>query len=84
MHLNAITDYAMPVACALWYRTVARWIKAFRASRNASVDLHRTCRRSIPQYQIDIFSGLLSIDRLLTIPGLPPEAGLGHQWCGTN
>ncbi|GBN16211.1 hypothetical protein AVEN_238512-1 [Araneus ventricosus] len=79
MHLNVITDYARPVSCALSYRTVVRWVKAFRAGRNESVDLHCTGRQSIPQHQIEILSGLLSIDGLWIARELSAEVGLSHQ-----
>ncbi|GBL63826.1 hypothetical protein AVEN_51876-1 [Araneus ventricosus] len=79
MHLNVITYYARNVACALPYRTVARWVKAFRADLNESADLHSTGRPSIPQHQIDILSGLLSIDRLWTLRELSVEVGISRQ-----
>ncbi|GBL83175.1 hypothetical protein AVEN_165380-1 [Araneus ventricosus] len=73
MHLNVITDYVRPIACELPYRTVTRWAIAIRAG------LHRKSRLSIPQHQIDIVSGLLSIDRLWTVRELSVEIGLSHQ-----
>ncbi|GBM59253.1 hypothetical protein AVEN_205084-1 [Araneus ventricosus] len=79
MHLNVITDCVRPVAYALPYRTDARWVKAFRAGRNETAVLHRRGRPSIPQHQIDIASGILSIDRLWTVRELSVEVGLGHQ-----
>ncbi|GBM41328.1 hypothetical protein AVEN_241486-1 [Araneus ventricosus] len=79
MHLNVITDYARPVACASPYRTVVRWVKAFREGGNVSEDFHSTGRPSIPQHQIGIASGILSIDRLWTVLELSVEDGLGHQ-----
>ncbi|GBN94077.1 hypothetical protein AVEN_190196-1 [Araneus ventricosus] len=59
--------------------TVARWVKAFRADLDESEDLHSTGRPSIPQHQIDILTGLLSIDRLWTLRELSVEVGLSHQ-----
>ncbi|GBM64233.1 hypothetical protein AVEN_213652-1 [Araneus ventricosus] len=79
MQLNAITDYVRLVVCALPYRTVARWVKAFRAGRNEAADLHRTGRKSIPQHQIDIVSDLLSIDHLWTVRESSVEVGFSHQ-----
>ncbi|GBO31882.1 hypothetical protein AVEN_174228-1 [Araneus ventricosus] len=66
-------------ASALPYRTVARWVKAFRAGRNVSVDLHSTGGSPIPQHQIDIVSGFLSIDHLWTVRKSSVEVGLSHQ-----
>ncbi|GBM26130.1 hypothetical protein AVEN_87282-1 [Araneus ventricosus] len=65
--------------CALSYRTVARWVKAFRAGRNEPADLHRTSRPFIPQHQIDILRCLFSIDRLWSLRELSVEAYLIHQ-----
>ncbi|XP_035213128.1 uncharacterized protein LOC118187059 [Stegodyphus dumicola] len=61
---------------ALPYRTVARWVQAFRSGRNETADLQRTGRRS---EQIDILSGLLTIDRRWTVRELSLEVGLSHQ-----
>ncbi|GBL94550.1 hypothetical protein AVEN_235635-1 [Araneus ventricosus] len=58
---------------------VTRRVKAFRVGGNAIVDLLRTRRPSIPQHQIDIVSGLLSIDRLWTVWELSVEVCLSHQ-----
>ncbi|GBM67848.1 hypothetical protein AVEN_216863-1 [Araneus ventricosus] len=79
MQLNVITDYVRLVVCALPYRTVVRWVKAFRAGRNEAADLHRTGRKSIPQHKIDIVSDLLSIDRLWTARESSVEVGFSHQ-----
>ncbi|GBM08232.1 hypothetical protein AVEN_82923-1 [Araneus ventricosus] len=38
MHMNVITNYVKPMTCALPYRTVSRWVKAFRAGLNETVD----------------------------------------------
>ncbi|GBN26454.1 hypothetical protein AVEN_60371-1 [Araneus ventricosus] len=65
--------------CASLYRTVARWVKAFRAGPNESGDLYRTSRPSIPQHQIYTLNGLLSIYRLWTVLELSLEVGLSHQ-----
>ncbi|GBM59095.1 hypothetical protein AVEN_172908-1, partial [Araneus ventricosus] len=62
MHLNVITDYVRPVA--LPYRKVTRWV---RAGLIETEDLHRTGRPSIPEHQIDIVSGLLSVERRWTV-----------------
>ncbi|GBM41086.1 hypothetical protein AVEN_28858-1 [Araneus ventricosus] len=66
-------------ACALPYRTVARWVEAFRAGRNESADLHRTDRPPIPQYQNDIVSALLSINLLWTVRELSVEVCVSQQ-----
>ncbi|XP_035218137.1 uncharacterized protein LOC118191444 [Stegodyphus dumicola] len=64
-------------ANALPYR--ARWVQAFRSGRNETADLQHTRRPSIPQEQIDILSGLLTIDRRWTVRELSLEVGLSHQ-----
>ncbi|GBM28569.1 hypothetical protein AVEN_104034-1 [Araneus ventricosus] len=46
--------YALREACALLYRTLARWVKAFIVGRNETADSHRISRPSIPQHQIHI------------------------------
>ncbi|GBM52067.1 hypothetical protein AVEN_131087-1 [Araneus ventricosus] len=69
--------------CALPYRTDARWDKAFCAVRNETADLHRICRLSIPQHQIDIASGLLSIDGLWTVRNYPWKIVSIIKRCGT-
>lgn len=58
------------------YRTLARWVKAFRTGWNETVDLHRAFRPSIPQNQIEIVSDRLSIDRRWTFWELSVEIGL--------
>ncbi|GBN67204.1 hypothetical protein AVEN_223017-1 [Araneus ventricosus] len=65
------------------YRMVARWVKAFRADRNDLADLHRTGRPSIPQHQIDIVSGLLSIDRRWTVRELSVKFVSDIKRCDT-
>ncbi|GBM14925.1 hypothetical protein AVEN_213269-1 [Araneus ventricosus] len=72
-------SYGLREACALPYRTVAGWVKAFRAGRNKIADLHRTIGPSIPQYQIDIVRCFLSIDRRWTVWELSVEVGISHQ-----
>ncbi|GBM36501.1 hypothetical protein AVEN_217940-1 [Araneus ventricosus] len=47
--------------------------------RNENSDLHRTGRPSILQHQIEIVSGLLSIDRRWTVRKLSVEVCLSHQ-----
>ncbi|GBM54459.1 hypothetical protein AVEN_150613-1 [Araneus ventricosus] len=47
------------------------------------MDLHRTCRPSIPQHQIDIVSGLLVIDRVwtareLSVKFVSSSSGVAH------
>ncbi|GBM09278.1 hypothetical protein AVEN_59248-1 [Araneus ventricosus] len=58
---------------------VTRWVKAFRAGLNENADLHRTGRLSIPQHQIDIVSGLLSIDGRWMVRELSLEVRLSHE-----
>ncbi|GBL73183.1 hypothetical protein AVEN_159254-1 [Araneus ventricosus] len=58
---------------------VARWVRAFRSSRNETEDLSCTGRPSDPQHKIDILSVLLSIDRRWTVQEKSVEGCLSHE-----
>ncbi|GBN89929.1 hypothetical protein AVEN_231754-1 [Araneus ventricosus] len=78
-HLNVITDYARLWPVLYHITRLHDWVKAFRGGRIESADLHRTGRESIPQHQIDILIGILSIVRLWAGRELSVEVGLGLQ-----
>ena len=68
------------VTNALPYRTVERWVKAFRSGRNETADLQRTGRPSNPKEQIDTLSSLLTIHRRWTVRELSLEVSHQAVW----
>lgn len=60
-------------------RTVALCLKEFRAGWIETSNLPHTGRSSIPQLQIYIVSGILSIGRRWAVRELSVKCGLRHQ-----
>jgi hypothetical protein len=64
---------------ALPYRTVARWVSAFRSGRDESALMARTGRPSISDEQVQLVRGLLAIDHCWTVRELSIKVGLSQQ-----
>ena len=64
---------------ALPYRTVARWVKAFRAGRQNVTDQPRPGRPSATEAQVSSVAKLLETDRWWTIRELACETRLSHM-----
>jgi hypothetical protein len=64
---------------ALPYRTVARWVSAFRSGRDETVHLSSTGRPSISDEQVQLVRGLLPVDRRWIVRELSIEVRLSHQ-----
>ena len=60
------------------YRTVARWVQAFRAGRQNATDQPRPGRPSATEAQVSSVATLLETDRRWTIRKLACETGLSH------
>src|ERR1043166_7500036 len=65
-------------SCALPYRTVARWVKAFRLGRQNVTHEPRAGRPCVGQDSVNEVSALLDIDRRWTIRELSNSVGLSH------
>jgi len=63
---------------ALPYRTVARWVQAFRAERQNATDQPRPGRPSATDAQVSSVATLLETDRPWTIREFASETGLSH------
>ena len=63
---------------ALPYRTVARWVQAFRAGRQNATDQPRPRRPSATEAQVSSVATLLETDGRWTIRELACETGLSH------
>ena len=63
--------------CALPYRTVAKWVKAFNEGRQNVADLRRPGRPSASE-EVYALTALLDSDRSHTIRELARETGLAH------
>ena len=61
------------------YRTVARWIKAFREGRDAVQDNLRTGRSHVENNTVQLLASLLDADRRWTARELPAEVGVCHK-----
>jgi len=63
---------------AIPYRTVARWVQAFRAGRQNATDQPRPGPPSATEGQVTSLATLLETDRRWTIRELACETGLSH------
>ena len=64
---------------ALPYRTVARWVKASRESRDAVQDNHRTGQHHVEKNTVHLLASLLGADPLWTARELAAEDGVCHK-----
>ncbi|KAJ4438220.1 hypothetical protein ANN_14159 [Periplaneta americana] len=70
---EACADTALP------YRTVARWVKAFREGRDAVQDNLRTERPRVEDNTVQLLASLLDADRRWTVCVLAAEVGVYHK-----
>ncbi|KAJ4450854.1 hypothetical protein ANN_02285 [Periplaneta americana] len=71
------------VDAALPYRTVARWVKAFREGRDAVQDNLHTGRPRVEDNTVQLLASLLDADRRWTARELAAEVG-SHRPCWTG
>ena len=64
---------------ALPYRTVARWVKAFREGRDAVQDNHRTGRPHVENNTVQLLASFLNADRPWTARELAAKVGACHK-----
>ncbi|KAJ4433614.1 hypothetical protein ANN_15924 [Periplaneta americana] len=64
---------------ALTYRTVARWVEAFREGRDAVQDNLRTGRPRVEDNTVQLLASLLDADRRWTARELAAEVGVCHK-----
>ncbi|KAJ4443292.1 hypothetical protein ANN_04960 [Periplaneta americana] len=68
---------------ALPYRSVTRWVKAFREGRDAIQDNLRTGRPNVEDSTVQLLASLLDADRRWTARELAAEVGVCHKLCST-
>ncbi|PSN49044.1 Phosphatidylinositide phosphatase SAC1 [Blattella germanica] len=70
---EACGDVALP------YRTVARWVTAFRVGRDVVNDNPRTGRPHVENNTVQLLASLLDVDRRWTARELAAEVGVDHR-----
>ena len=66
-------------AAALPYRTVARWVKAFREARDAVQDNLQTGRPHVERNIVQLLATVLDADHRWTARKLAAEVGVCHK-----
>ena len=66
-------------AAALPYRTVARWVAAFRDGRERVEHMPRSGHPLVSDENIQLVSALVEMDRNVTIRQLQQDTGLAHS-----
>ncbi|GFU16268.1 HTH_48 domain-containing protein [Trichonephila clavipes] len=69
---NPCTESTLP------YRTVARWVKAFREGRQNVADMYRPGFSNVSEGEVHAVAALMGSDRRLTIRELTRLTGFAH------
>ena len=66
-------------AAALLYRTVARWVAAFRDGHERVEHMPRSGHPPVSDENVQLVSALVEVDRNVTIRQLEQDTGLAHS-----